>query len=340
MPAGEFDLIAAIAERLPPPGPRLRVPSGDDAAVVEPAEGASVVTVDTVVEGVHFTLPAFPPEAVGRKAMAAALSDLAAMGAAPGEAYVALAASAESSDELLLAIADGIAEVARREGISVAGGDLVSAPILTLSVTAVGYERPKVPLVTRSGAAAGEVVVVTGELGGAAAAIELLHDGGAPGPGLTDEAREHLLAHQLDPRPRVAAGAALASAGASAMIDVSDGLGADAGHLASSSGCRVEIDLARLPLAKGVAAVAGSAEAALELAAGGGEDFELLATLPADRVAAARAAVSDARSQLTEIGYAVDGRGVGLHAVDGSEVEPRGFDHRRGSRSGSGSGSG
>jgi thiamine-monophosphate kinase len=334
----EFDLIAAITERLPAAGPRLRVGSGDDAAVVEPGEGATAITVDAIVEGVHFTLPEFPPDAVGRKALAAALSDLAAMGAAPGEAYVVLGAPAETDDETLLAIADGIAEVAGREGVSVAGGDLVAAPQIFLAVTAAGYEAG-VPPVRRAGCRAGDRVVVTGELGGAAAALELL-TGGARAEGISPERRDALLARQLDPRPRLAAGRALAEAGASSMIDLSDGLGADAGHLADAGGCGIEIDLDRLPLAEGVTEVARRG-GAVELAAVGGEDLELLATLPPERLEAARAAIGAVGLELTEIGYVTDGEGVSLRLPGGGELEPVGFDHRRGSRSGSaGSGSG
>jgi thiamine-monophosphate kinase len=334
MPRGEFDLIAAIAERLPAPGARLRVPSGDDAAVVESPAGASVVTVDAIVEGVHFTLPQFPPEAVGRKALAAALSDLAAMGASAGEAYVVLGAPADTEDRVLLAIADGLAEVAGREGVSVAGGDLVAAPALFLSVTAVGYEQGAP--VRRGGAGPGELVAVTGELGGAAAAVELLGPVGEAPAGKVPS-HDALLARQLDPRPRLAEGQALAAAGATAMIDLSDGLGADAGHLARASGCRIEIELERVPIAEGVSEVAGAEVDALELAASGGEDFELLATLPPDRIAEARQAVEATGGRLTEIGYALDGDGVSLRLPDGGELEARGFDQRRGSRSGSGS---
>ena len=338
MARGEFDLIAAITERLPATGPRLRVASGDDAAVVEPGDRATAVTVDAIVEGVHFSLPEFPPEAVGRKALATALSDLAAMGAAPGEAYVVLGAPLEAEDETLLALADGIAAVAGRDDVSVAGGDLVAAPQLFLAVTAVGYER-EAPLVRRAGARPGDLVAVTGELGGAAAALELL-TGGVKAEGISPERREALIARQLDPRPRVAAGQALASAGATSMIDLSDGLGADAGHLADAGGHRIEVDLDRLPLAEGVAEVARRG-GAVELAALGGEDFELLATLPPERVDDARAAVGAGGLELTEIGYVTDGEGVSLRLPGGGELEPVGFDHRRGSRSGSaGSGSG
>jgi thiamine-monophosphate kinase len=344
MARGEFDLIEAIKERLPAEGPRLRVGSGDDAAVVETEGRAHAVTVDAQVEGVHFTLPEFPPEAIGRKALAAALSDLAAMGAAPGEAYISLGAPAEAEDELLLGIADGLAEVAGRDGVSIAGGDLVGAPLLVLSVTAIGYEMGDAPLVTRTGASPGDAVVVTGELGGASAALALLDPEVAPetpAPELPESTRESLLSRQLDPRPRLAAGAALAGAGATAMIDLSDGLGADAGHLARAGECRLEIDLEKVPVADGVTAVAGGEREALELAVTGGEDFELLATLPAEKVGDATDAVSAAGSTLTEIGYATEGEGIALRLPGGEELEPRGFDHRRESGSGSaGSGSG
>jgi thiamine-monophosphate kinase len=332
MPTSEFDLIAAINARMPAPGPRVRVPSGDDAAVVEP-RAASAVTVDAIVDGVHFVLDSFGPEAVGRKALAAALSDLAAMGAAQGEAYVVVAAPEEMSDEDLLGIADGLAEMAIREEVTVAGGDLVRSPVLVVSVTAVGYEPGGARFVTRGGAKPRDLVAVTGELGGAAAAVELMEAGERRGdPGNRGEG---LLNRQLDPTPRLREGRALAKAGATAMIDISDGLGADAGHLASASDCRLEIDLERVPMADGVAEVAGD-EGALELAASGGEDFELLVSVPRERFDAAAQAVADAGSRLTEIGYVTDGHGVALRLPDGRELEPRGFDQRRGSLSGSG----
>jgi thiamine-monophosphate kinase len=321
MAAGEFDLIAAIKERLPTAGKGLRVGSGDDAAVVEDRGAASAITVDAMIEGVHFTLPAFSPEAVGRKAVAMALSDLAAMGATPGEAYVTVGAPADAPDEQLLALADGLAEAASRDEVAIAGGDLVASPVLVLSLTAIGYETEEVPLVTRSGARPGDAVAVTGELGGAAAALALLQR--------PDSGDEAILARQLDPRPRLREGRALAAAGATAMIDVSDGLGADASHLARSSGCRLEIELERVPVAAGVDTVAGGERPALELAASGGEDFELLASLPPDRVEEAREAVSAAGSELTEIGYVTEGEGVSLRLPDGGELEPAGFDHRR-----------
>ena len=333
MPSSEFDLIAAINRRMPAPGPRVRVPSGDDAAVVEP-RSASAITVDAIVDGVHFVLDSFGPEAVGRKALAASLSDLAAMGAAQGEAYVVVGAPEELSDEDLLGIADGLAETASREEVTIAGGDLVSSPVLVVSVTAVGYEPGGARFVTRRGAKPRDLIAVTGELGGAAAAVELMRAGERRGD--PADRGEGLLERQLDPTPRLREGRALAKAGATAMIDISDGLGADAGNLASASDCRLEIDLGRLPVAEGVAEAAGGGDAALELAASGGEDFELLVTVPREHFEAAAQAVSDAGSKLTEIGYVSEGQGVGLRLPSGGELEPRGFDQRRGSLSGSG----
>src|SRR4051794_16910082 len=166
MPASEFDLIAAINERLPTKGDRVRIPGGDDAAVVEP-DGAGVVSVDAVVDGVHFRLADFGAPAVGRKALAAGLSDLAAMGALPGEAYVVVAAPAELPDDALLGIADGLAEVAKRHGVTVAGGDLVSSPVLMVSVTAVGFEPEGGRVGARGRGRAGGLVAGARRPGGA-----------------------------------------------------------------------------------------------------------------------------------------------------------------------------
>lgn len=340
---GEFDLIARLIDGQPPPGERLRVASGDDAAVTEPGDRATATTIDAVVDGVHFELPAFPPEAVGRKALAAALSDLAAMGAEPGEAYVALGVPAELSEEFLLAVGDGLAEAARREGISVAGGDLTAAPVLSLAVCCVGYEPAGGRLVTRSGAEPGDVLAVTGELGGAAGALRAL--GVGPGPRLGSAEmgaadREALLARQLDPRPRFAAGLALAGAGAKAMIDVSDGLAADAGHLAAASGCAAEIELEALPLCPQLPALLGDERRARELAASGGEDYELAIALAPDRIDPATAATEALGVHLTQVGRISEGRGVTVRDGGGEAVEARGFDHMRGSRSVSGGASG
>jgi thiamine-monophosphate kinase len=330
--ASEHELIARLLERLPHAGSRLRVGSGDDAAVVESHQAASATTIDAIVEGVHFTLPEFPLPAVGRKALAAALSDLAAMGAEPGEAYVALGAPETLDQEALLTIGDGLAEVAEREGIAVAGGDVTRAPVLTLSVACVGYEPSGARLISREGAKPGDVLAVTGELGGAAAALRLMS--GPAGERLDDRVREQLLARQLDPRPRLEAGRALAVHGARAMIDVSDGLGVDAGNLARAGGVAISIELGKVPLAEGAAEVAGG-ESATELALAGGEDFELLACLPADVFPVAATAVESAGYPLTPIGEVIHGEPGTVSDEAGRRLEASGFDHMRGSRAGS-----
>jgi len=327
---GEFELIKRLVERLPPPGPEIRIASGDDAAVFE-QEGPAVISVDATVEGVHFIRPEFPPEAIGRKALAAALSDLAAMGAEAGSAYVVLGVPADASEPELLALADGLAEVARRERVSVVGGDVSAAPALLLSVTVVGSEPPGSGLVPRSGARPGDRLVVTGELGGAAAALGLLRSE----QGRLDSAlRERVLARQFDPTPRLAAGRALAAAGASAMIDLSDGLAADATQLARSSGVRLEIELERLPLAPELLELHSDERVARRQAAEGGEDFELLACLPAEAVEPASAAVAEQGCALTEIGLVSEGDRAVVRDGSGRELELGGYDHLR--RDGSG----
>ena len=343
MAFGEFDLIARLVERLPPAGPRLRVASGDDAAVTEPSGAASATTIDSIVEGVHFALPHFPLAAVGRKALASALSDLAAMGAEPGEAYVSLGAPSSLSHDELLEVGEGLAEVAERERVSVAGGDVTRAPVLSLTVACIGYERPGAELVTRAGAQPGDVLCVTGELGGAAGALIALRLAPAPGGEAVAEiegiAREALLARQFDPRPQLAAGRALATAGATAMIDVSDGLGADAGHVAAASGVAIDLELNAVPLCPELAELLGGERAARELAVSGGEDYELLVALPPDRLEAATEALAGSEVGLTQVGRASQGEGVEIRDGDGELVEPAGFDHMRGSGPGSGSGS-
>jgi thiamine-monophosphate kinase len=328
---GEFELIAALRERLgsaavASPGSRLVVGSGDDAAVTE-VSGAVVTTVDAAIEGVHFEGATTPLRAVGHKALAGALSDLAAMGAEPGEAYVQLGLPRDTSEEDCLALTDGLADVARAHGVTVAGGDVTSAPVLLLAVTAVGYAPSAKELVVRSGARPGDALAVTGELGGAAAGLILLRDPQLPA-GLSAEVADALRDRQRRPEPRLTAGRALAAAGATAMIDISDGLGGDARHLAEASRVSARIELSALPLSNGVEAVAGaSGSDPLELATAGGEDYELLVALPPARLEDASQALEALGLRLTAIGEVATGEGVELIEVDGSSRPPRGFDH-------------
>lgn len=327
---GEFELLAKLRERLPPPGPRVRLGSGDDAAVTVPG-GATATSVDAIVDGVHFRRADAEPAQIGAKALAAALSDLAAMGAEPGEAYVVVGVPEDLGEDEFLALLDGMLAVAAATGTALAGGDVVRAPALTLAVTVVGHAAAPEQLVGRGGAEPGDSLVLTGEIGGAAAGLLLLQRPEL-GAALAPETAAHLRRRQLEPVPRLRSGRALARAGARAMIDLSDGLGGDAGHLAEASGAGLRIEAASLPLAKGVAEVAAAAgRDPLELAASGGEDYELLAAIPGERLAEAAVAIGDAaEATLTPVGEVVAGSGVEIRLPGGGLLKAAGFDQLAG----------
>ncbi|HET7418652.1 MAG TPA: thiamine-phosphate kinase [Solirubrobacterales bacterium] len=323
----EFELLAKLRERLPPNAPHVTLGSGDDAAITVPP-GATATSVDAIVEGVHFRRGEATPQLIGRKALATALSDLAAMGAGPGEAYVVLGAPADLEEAEFLALLDGLLGVTGECGATLAGGDLTRAPALTLAVTVVGHAPRAEDLVSRGGAEEGDVLVLTGELGGAAAG-RLLLDDPSLAAALAGPIAEGLRARQLDPSPRLRSGRALAAAGATAMIDLSDGLAGDAGHVAEASGKRLQIEAGSLPLAPGVTEVAAAAgRDPLELAVSGGEDYELLAALPAQRLEEASAAVAAAgEATLTPIGEVLSGTGVEIRLPGGGLLETQGYDH-------------
>ncbi len=328
--ASEFELIDAIRERVtragaPPVVPGLILGSGDDAAISARA-GTAVTSVDALVEGVHFRMPPFEPHDVGVKALAVALSDLAAMAAEPREAYVQLGLPERIADEQVLEIADGIGAVAGEHQVAVAGGDLSRAAELFLAITVVGEGAAASSLVRRGGARPGDLLAVTGELGGASAGLLALERPELC-DGLDPAAVANLRRRQLRPQPRFAAAAALQRTGARAMIDISDGLGADAGHVAAASRARLRIDLERLPVAAGVAEIADAAGVdRLELAAGRGEDYELLVALAPGDEAEARTAVSKTGLRLTVIGDVVTGDGVELSGPGEAARLAVGFD--------------
>ena len=314
---GELELIAAIETALADRSGRLVRWTGDDAAVTR-ARPFAVTSIDTLVEGVHFRRATHSLRDIGWKALATALSDLAAMGADVGEAYVSVVLPSDVDEPLDLI--HGMEELASETGATIAGGDVVAGPVLVLTAAVTGWADSEDELVGRDGAQPGDLVGVTGELGGSEAGRRALEEGGAEEvprdaaevPPDAEETRAAILRH-LRPRPRLREGRALAAAGVTAMIDLSDGLATDARHVAEGSGVEIRIRLGDVPRAPGSTA---------EQAAIGGDDYELLVTVPpARRNAAAQTA------PLTWIGEVSAGRELVLLGPDGPVTGLSGYEH-------------
>lgn len=322
----ELSLLQALFARLPAPGPQVIAGPGDDAAVVH-GKPVCVTSVDAVVQGVHFELGEgrYSYEDVGFKALAAALSDLAAMGVSPGEAYIVLTVPPALSEREALSIAGGAGELAAATGVTIAGGDVVRAQQLCVSVTVVGWAQSPSTPVYRSGAAPGDMVGVTGALGGAGAGLALMQRRVRLDTSTADAA----LARCRRPAPRLREGESLAAAGARAMIDISDGLATDAAHIGRGSGVTLEIDLSLLPLGGGVSEAAAQLRVEpWRLAACGGEDYELcICVAPAERLRVERALSAAGGAGVTWIGEVVPGTAGARFTLDGAEVVLEGFEH-------------
>jgi thiamine-monophosphate kinase len=316
----EFELIAAIRHRLAGDGPGLPRGVDDDAAVIA-MDGQVVAAVDALVDGVHVDRRWSSAADLGFKALSVNVSDLAAMGAVPTAALVALLRPSDLPLEEVEGLYEGLCEAGDRWGCQIVGGDTVTAPTLAVAVTVLGRLVDERRILRRDGAREGDLVGVVGGLGLAAAGLELLR------AGATDLLEQHpeLAAAHRRPVALVEAAPPLVIAGATAAIDVSDGLGRDLGHVAAASEVRIVVDGARLPVTPGVAAAADHLDRdPLELVVGGGEDQALAFTLPPERLGRLDAALDAVGLRVHVVGEVVAGSGVGL---DGREVAQAGWEH-------------
>lgn len=307
----EFDIIRRIMEDAAPAGSQVALGAGDDCALIESAGGYVALSVDLSVEGVHFLREWATPDLIGERAVRAAVSDLAAMAAEPRVAMVALSLPQDEGAELAEELGSSCRRAAESLGLSLVGGDLSrGGTALVIDVAVIGSVAT--PLL-RSGARPGDELWVTGSLGGAEAAVRAWKAG---------RPVEDAWARSFwQPNPRVGEARWLLARGASAGIDISDGLVADAGHISAASGVGIELELGLVPGAPGV-----DARAALT----GGEDYELLVAVPHGILGAG--AVSEFQQHLatplTRVGRVVAGSGVRVYG-DGEEVQinARGYDH-------------
>lgn len=319
---GEFGLIDRIAGRASA-GAGVVVGIGDDAAAVAPVPGRLwLVTSDMLVEGVHFDLSFCDPLSLGRKSLSVNLSDIAAMGGEPRHFLLSLAVPSSVPLDFLDTCVQGMLQRAAEFDVSLIGGDTCSSPDrIVISITVLGDQQPD-RIVRRSGARPGDRICVTGTVGDSALGLRLLRDGERSGPAV---------ARHLDPTPRVREGLALAEAGIpTAMIDVSDGLLADLGHILdlSSVGARLHAD--RLPLSPHFRArFPDTDHDSLSLALAGGEDYELLFTVPPEKMPDLSEILDRMGTAVTEIGDITEERGLRLLGADGAElsVDVRGYDH-------------
>jgi thiamine-monophosphate kinase len=308
----EFEIIRRYFTR-PAADSSVLIGVGDDAAVLRPA-GRIVVTVDTLLEGVHF-LPDAPPDAIGHRALAVSLSDVAAMGARPR--WCTLALTLPRADcAWLERFAAGFFALAERHGVSLVGGNLTHGT-LSVTVDVIGALPEDVEPLTRSAGRSGDDVYVTGTLGDAAGGLARLK-GGAGGAQPSEAARQ-LIARYLRPTPRVDAGVALVGL-ANAAIDISDGLAADLGHLCAASGCGAVVDVDTLPQSDALRSLY-SVEDACRFSLSGGDDYELCFTAPSGTAARIAEALAPTGTPVTRIGTLTSGGEVAFSRA-GERIAP------------------
>jgi thiamine-monophosphate kinase len=327
----EDELISALARVIEAPDPNVVVGLGDDAAVLEAPVGRQVLTTDLLVEHVHFERDSISARDLGAKAIVVNVSDIAAMGGSPRCALASIALPADVEAPWVMELYGGMREACLEHALSLVGGDTNRGDVLVLSVTVVGEVAPG-RAVTRSGARAGDAIVVTGELGAAAGGLALSRAGAATtAEALSRPWGRRLLDALARPVARVGEGQTLARCGATAMMDLSDGLAKDLSRLCLASGVGARLELAAIPVAAALTDAAPTLGVdPLELALGGGEDYELLATLgPADVGRATQELRERFGVRLSVVGAVVEGTGLTGAGADGqpTPLGPSGWDH-------------
>ncbi|PYN30533.1 MAG: thiamine-phosphate kinase [Candidatus Rokuibacteriota bacterium] len=322
-----IEIIRRAARR----APAVRVGIGDDCAVLEPAAGSLLLaTTDLLIEDVHFRRRWATPTDIGWKSLAVNVSDIAAMGGRPRWGLIALACPEAVTVEEAEAFYTGVQALATEHDVAIVGGDTSSSPRgWVVNVTLLG-EAVRAPIV-RSTARVGDVIAVTGSLGRSAAGLALLEANPAPA-GVGGDARADVTSAHLRPRPRTREGLWLSEAGGvTSMIDLSDGLATDLGHLCEESGTGARVDLGRIPVEASVHAVARALDRdALTWATGGGEDYELLLTAAPDALdRLAGGLVRATGTKLTAVGRMMRAaEGIQYLDAEGHAVSVRpGFEH-------------
>lgn len=314
---GEFGLIERIRQRISP-APEGEVWSGDDTAVLGRLDGRPLLTTDTVAEKIDFNLDWSSVSDAGWKSVAVNTSDIAAMGGEPRYAVVALTLPADTSVEMVDDLVDGLVSASREWDIALVGGDVTEGERISLSVAMLGVATG--PVVTRTGARPGDAIGVTGELGAAAGGLLLLRSGAS-------DTSPELVERQIRPRARVPEGKAIAGAGATAMIDISDGFLADLTHLLDVGGVGCRVEPTALPVASSLNALNDDVDVR-ELALTGGEDYELLFTVPPRRWEELADAVQAIGGRVTRVGEITESeRTVGDRRLE--EWNSPGWDHLR-----------
>jgi thiamine-monophosphate kinase len=331
MELSEDELVAAITRLLSGEQPGVVVGLGDDAAVLQPGSGQQLLTTDLLVEGVHFERGSISARDLGAKAVTVNVSDIAAMGGSPRAALTSIALTPDIEAAWVIELYGGMRDACAEYALALVGGDTNRGDLLMISVSVAGEVAPG-RAVTRSGARPGDAIVVTGSLGAAAGGLALSRTSTSKTAEALSQPWGRPLVDALErPVARVGEGQTLARCGATAMMDLSDGLAKDLSRLCRASGVGARVELGAVPVSAALVDGASTLGVdALELAIGGGEDYELLATLDEADAESARRSLDEAFGvALTRVGTVVEGSGLVAVAADGDEapLEPSGWDH-------------